>query len=187
MTFIKSLLLGSAAGIVAVASAQAADLPTKKAAPVEYVRVCNVGGITGWTLPGSDTCVKFSGYITAQFEGGNLKTQYNQAGFATVANVLPATDPGLPRWPPWLAGRALRAHIPTSAAFFHAAHQRSALQRNSTFYRDHDRLDDPRQLRLRHGLEHRLRAPDRAFRYQLGNGQTASTTPARPLISTPGI
>ena len=53
MTLIKSLLLGSAAGIVAVASAQAADLPTKKAAPVEYVKVCNVGGITGWTLPGS--------------------------------------------------------------------------------------------------------------------------------------
>ena len=69
MTLIKSILLGSAAGIVAVATAQAADLPTRKAAPVEYVRVCNVGGITGWTLPGSDTCVKFSGYITAQVDG----------------------------------------------------------------------------------------------------------------------
>ena len=77
MTLIKSLLLGSAAGIVAVATAQAADLPTRKAAPVEYVRVCNVGGITGWTLPGSDTCVKFTGYLTAQVEGGNLKNQYN--------------------------------------------------------------------------------------------------------------
>jgi hypothetical protein len=77
MTLIKSILLGSAAGIVAVASAQAADLPTKKAAPVEYVKVCNVGGITGWTLPGSDTCVKLSGYMTAQFTGGNLNTQYN--------------------------------------------------------------------------------------------------------------
>ena len=77
MTLIKSILLGSAAGIVAVVSAQAADLPTRKAAPVEYVRVCNVGGITGWTLPGSDTCVKFSGYITGQFTGGTLNTQYN--------------------------------------------------------------------------------------------------------------
>ena len=35
MTLIKSILLGSAAGLVAVASAQAADLPTRKAAPVE--------------------------------------------------------------------------------------------------------------------------------------------------------
>jgi Porin subfamily len=78
MTLIKSILLGSAAGIVAVAGAQAADLPTKKAAPVaQYVKICNVGGITGWTLPGSDTCVKLSGYITAQVEGGNLSTQYN--------------------------------------------------------------------------------------------------------------
>ena len=41
MTLIKSILLGSAAGIVAVATAQAADLPTRKAAPVEYVRVCS--------------------------------------------------------------------------------------------------------------------------------------------------
>ena len=77
MTLIKSILLGSAAGLVAVASAQAADLPTRKAAPVEYVRVCNVGGITGWTLPGSDTCLKISGFVTAQVTGGNLSTQYN--------------------------------------------------------------------------------------------------------------
>ncbi len=80
MTLMKSMLLGSAAGIVAVAGAQAADLPTHKAAPVEYVRVCNVGGITGWVLPGSDTCVKLSGYITAQFEGGNLSNSVQPSG-----------------------------------------------------------------------------------------------------------
>ena len=122
MTFIKSLLLGSAAGIVAVASAQAADLPTKKAAPVEYVRVCNVGGITGWTLPGSDTCVKFSGYITAQFEGGNLSTQYNQAGFATWRTCCRPVIPGC------RAGRlgsqvGRHGHISwPHGRFFHAAH-----------------------------------------------------------------
>jgi hypothetical protein len=76
MSLMKSILLGSAAGLVAVAGAQAADLPTKKAAPVEYVKICNVGGITGWTLPGTDTCVKLSGYITAQFTGGNIGTSY---------------------------------------------------------------------------------------------------------------
>ena len=87
MSLIKSILLGSAAGIVAVASAQAADLPTKKAAPVaQYVKICTVGGITGWTLPGSDTCVKLSGYITAQFTGGNLSNQYNGAG--TILTTL---------------------------------------------------------------------------------------------------
>ena len=90
MTLIKSLLLGSAAGIVAVATGQAADLPTRKAAPVEYVRVCNVGGITGWTLPGSDTCVKFSGYMTAHFIGGSIANQYNSASINGGA-----TYPGL--------------------------------------------------------------------------------------------
>ena len=95
MTLIKSILLGSAAGIVAVASAQAADLPTRKAAPVEYVRVCNVGGVTGWTLPGSDTCVKLSGYITAQFEGGNLNTQYNYGSIGDAATA--AANPLVPQ------------------------------------------------------------------------------------------
>jgi hypothetical protein len=94
MTLIKSLLLGSAAGIVAVATAQAADLPTRKAAPVEYVRVCNVGGITGWTLPGSDTCVKFSGYMTAHFIGGNLSTQYNSAS-ANAGTLYPGAAAAL--------------------------------------------------------------------------------------------
>ena len=97
MTLIKSLLLESAAGIVAVATAQAADLPTRKAAPVEYVRVCNVGGITGWTLPGSDTCVKLSGYITAQFEGGNLSTQYNYGSIGDAA--MAAANPLVPQSP----------------------------------------------------------------------------------------
>lgn len=81
MTLMKSLLLGSAAGIVAVASAQAADLPTKKGAPaVQYVQICTitVSGkpVVGFTLPGSDTCMHFTGYVTAQIEGGNLYTGY---------------------------------------------------------------------------------------------------------------
>jgi len=95
MTLIKSLLLGSAAGIVAVASAQAADLPTKKGAPaVEYVKVCTitVSGkpIVGFTLPGSDTCMHFTGYITGQIEGGNLETGYSFIGGYTP-NVSPVT------------------------------------------------------------------------------------------------
>jgi Porin subfamily len=81
MTLFKSILLGSAAGIVAAAAAQAADLPTKKAAPAEYVKICNVGGMAGFILPGSDTCFKISGYVTAQIEAGNLKDQFNW-GFA---------------------------------------------------------------------------------------------------------
>ena len=126
MTLIKSLLLGSAAGIVAVASAQAADLPTRKAAPIEYVKVCNVGGITGWTLPGSDTCVKFSGYITAQFEGGNLSTQYNN-GTATAAGALALTQ--------GLVTAAQLAALPGSAAAFGQKNQRVLVTTPDNFLR----------------------------------------------------
>jgi hypothetical protein len=80
MALIRSALLGLAAGLAAGAIAEAADLPSGKAAPAaEYVRICNVGGVTGWVLPGSDICVKLSGYMTAQFAGGGLSTQYNFA------------------------------------------------------------------------------------------------------------
>ena len=157
MTLIKSLLLGSAAGIVAVASAQAADLPTRKAAPVEYVKVCNVGGITGWTLPGSDTCVKFSGYITAQFTGGNLNTQYN---FGKINNAIAATSiftggNSLPDLPGTDYG--LRPEHPARSD------RGKPRSREHDVLSGHDRLDDPRQLRLRHGIEHRVWTPDRSF------------------------
>ena len=76
MTLTKSLLLGSAATLVVVAGAQAADLPTKKGAPAaEYVKVCKVGDIAGFIIPGSDTCLKISGYVNAQIAAGNVSQE----------------------------------------------------------------------------------------------------------------
>ena len=81
MTLMKSLLLGSAATLVVVAGAQAADLPTKKGAPVaEYVKVCKIDGMAGFVIPGSDTCLKITGYMTAQFTAGNLSTGLYELG-----------------------------------------------------------------------------------------------------------
>lgn len=61
MKMVKSLLLGSAAGLVAVAGAQAADLPVKAKA-VEYVKVCSAYGAGYYYIPGTDTCLKIGGY-----------------------------------------------------------------------------------------------------------------------------
>lgn len=61
MKMVKSLLLGSAAGLVAVAGAQAADLPVKAKA-VEYVKVCSAYGAGYFYVPGTDTCLKIGGY-----------------------------------------------------------------------------------------------------------------------------
>ena len=72
MKMVKSLLLGSAAGLVAVAGAQAADLPVK-AKPVEYVKICSLYGDGFYYIPGSQTCLKLSGYIRADY-GYNVDT-----------------------------------------------------------------------------------------------------------------
>jgi len=58
---IKTLLLGSAAAVAVVGGAQAADLSV--AEPVEYVKVCDYFGTGYWYIPGTDTCIKISGYV----------------------------------------------------------------------------------------------------------------------------
>src|SRR5690348_8983766 len=67
MKMVKGLLLGSAAGFVAVAGAQAADLPVK-ARPVEYVKVCSLYGAGFYYMPGTDTCIKIGGYVRSQYD-----------------------------------------------------------------------------------------------------------------------
>ena len=59
---IRSLLLGSAAGLIAVGGAHAADLPIKAKA-VEYVKVCSLYGAGFYYIAGTDTCVKLGGYL----------------------------------------------------------------------------------------------------------------------------
>jgi len=65
MKTIKSLVLGSAAGLLAVGGAQAADLPVKAKA-VEYVRICSLYGAGFYYIPGTDTCIKIGGYLRAE-------------------------------------------------------------------------------------------------------------------------
>jgi hypothetical protein len=62
MKMVKSLLLGTAAGFVAVAGAQAADMPVK-AKPVQYVKICSLYGDAFYYIPGTDTCLKLGGYV----------------------------------------------------------------------------------------------------------------------------
>jgi hypothetical protein len=72
MKTIKSLVLGSAAGLLAMGGAQAADLPVKAKA-VEYVRVCSLYGAGFFYIPGTDTCIKLGGYL-------RVDTSFNTAG-----------------------------------------------------------------------------------------------------------
>ena len=73
----KSLILGSAAGLIAMSGAQAADLPVKAKA-VEYVRICSLYGAGFFYIPGTDTCIKLGGYLRVETALGT-NSVYNWA------------------------------------------------------------------------------------------------------------
>src|SRR6185312_9761560 len=90
MKMIKSLLLGSAAGLVTMSGAQAADLPLKAKA-VEYVRVCSLYGAGFYYIPGTDTCIKLSGYLRVDvIANSNSDNTGNTSGTAGAQNRLSA-------------------------------------------------------------------------------------------------
>lgn len=103
MKLFKSLLLGSAAGLVAVSGASAADLGVKKpAAAVEYVRVCSAHGAGFWYIPGSDVCIKIGGRVRAEYlytkawVRGDDNSQFRANG-RIEADFRQTTDYGLLR------------------------------------------------------------------------------------------
>jgi hypothetical protein len=84
MKMVKSLILGSAAGLIAMSGAQAADLPVKAKA-VEYVRICSLYGAGFYYIPGTDTCIKLGGYLrveTALNTNSVFGGQFNSVGGA---------------------------------------------------------------------------------------------------------
>ena len=95
MKMVKSLLLGSAAGLVAIAGAQAADLPVKAKA-VEYVKVCSLYGAGFYYIPGTDICLKVGGHVRADvgYNGGSSLTT---GPFASGWNNRVADNPWVQR------------------------------------------------------------------------------------------
>jgi Porin subfamily len=68
---IKSLLLGSAAALVAVSGARAADAVMAEPEAVEYVRVCDAYGAGYFYIPGTETCLKIAGRVRYQIDFDN--------------------------------------------------------------------------------------------------------------------
>ncbi|QWG16459.1 porin [Bradyrhizobium sediminis] len=88
MKMVKSLILGSAAGLIAVSGAQAADLPVKAKA-VEYVKICSLYGAGFYYIPGTDTCIKLGGYLRVETAlGTNSVYTGNTSGLAGANNRL---------------------------------------------------------------------------------------------------
>ena len=90
MKMVKSLLLGTAAGLVAMTGAQAADLPVK-AKPVQYVKICSLYGAGFYYIPGTDTCIKVGGYVRMQMMEG-MNGNSTNGPMATNVNSRATTD-----------------------------------------------------------------------------------------------
>lgn len=69
---LKSLLLGSAASLAAITGAHAADaVVAPEPESVEYVRVCDAYGAGYFYIPGTETCLRVSGYVRYDAAGGD--------------------------------------------------------------------------------------------------------------------
>jgi Porin subfamily len=91
MKMVKSLILGSAAGLIAMSGAQAADLPVKAKA-VEYVRICSLYGAGFYYIPGTDTCIKLGGYLRVDvLANTNSDASGNTTGAGGAGNRLTLT------------------------------------------------------------------------------------------------
>jgi hypothetical protein len=65
---------------VSIASGSAAELPSRNAKTppaVAKAQTCEIDGHQGFKLPGSETCMRVSGYISAGVTSGNLKPGYS--------------------------------------------------------------------------------------------------------------
>src|SRR6185312_7672340 len=83
---IKSLLLGSAAALVAVSGARAADaVVVAEPEPMEYVRICDVYGAGFYYIPGTETCLRVGGYIRYDIGVG-------KGGYGGLIDVLDKRD-----------------------------------------------------------------------------------------------
>src|ERR1700688_3411132 len=85
MKMVKSLLLGSAAGLVAMTAGQAADLPVK-AKPVEYLKICSLYGPGFYYMPGTDMCIKIGGWVRVEATWGNTNGNMTWGPYAGQEN-----------------------------------------------------------------------------------------------------
>ena len=90
---IKSLLLGSAAVLVSISTARAADAIVVEPEPVEYVRICDAYGAGWFFIPGTETCLKFDGDVRVQYDVSHYhedvsdETSLHEADYRARLNV----------------------------------------------------------------------------------------------------
>jgi hypothetical protein len=82
MKIVRSLVLGSAAGLLLSTAGLMATSEAEAAPAVEYVRICSLYGAGFWYIPGTDTCIKIGGSIRldTDLNGGIYDNPFWQGG-----------------------------------------------------------------------------------------------------------
>ena len=88
---LKALLLGSAAAMIAVSGARAADAVVAEPEPMDYVKVCDMYGSGFHYIPGTETCMNINGYARV-----DLSYNTDQALAATTDIVTVAAGGAAP-------------------------------------------------------------------------------------------
>ena len=65
---LKSLLMGSAAALISVTYANAADVIVAEPEPEDHVKICDLYGPGFFYIPGTETCLGISGEMRIQYE-----------------------------------------------------------------------------------------------------------------------
>lgn len=78
---LKALLLGSAAAMIAVSGAHAADAVVAEPEPMDYVKVCDMYGAGFFYIPGTETCLAIGGYVRAEYD----YSDFSNSGTSTLA------------------------------------------------------------------------------------------------------
>ncbi len=86
---LKTLLLGSAAALLTVGAAQAADLGAE---PANYVKICDAFGPGFYYAPGTDTCIKIGGYVQFDVNFANPITVSNSVTSGHMFNTEAAVN-----------------------------------------------------------------------------------------------
>jgi opacity protein-like surface antigen len=98
----KRILLASAAAILTMSAANAADaIVAPEPEAVEYVRVCDTYGAGYFYIPGTETCLRIHGYVRYDVYGGDSAYSsrkfdgwYKEGRFTLRASTATATELG---------------------------------------------------------------------------------------------
>jgi hypothetical protein len=136
MTSLKTVLLGSAAGLLAVGAAQAADLPVKRAAAaVQYVEVCPVYGAGFYKLPGTDICIRHFGSMKFNFGFQNEREAWDPDGPGFLDPIVEKGASNTVGWQ-WTIRPGWDFRSPTEYGTLRAVVQMRVDMRNGVFEND---------------------------------------------------